>query len=1416
MTFPSELLSFVVQDGALRASHTTFSTNQATELRGGAVSIALASLSLDASLLTNNTAAVGGGAVHADFGAVATITSSAFVSNRARMGSGGCLRLDAVGATVADTTFRGCSAATLGGAVHVNTQTHATLSRVNASANTASRGGAVAVVQGTLDVQPGCWWMDNEASASGGALSCSGKGSLSIRDAVVSGNRAGNQGGGVDMVNCRASIAAAHFVNNVVHATGVAHLDHGGGGVFASVDSATSATAAAGATGVVSINGTSTFVDNHAVRGSAVLITTPSRQSACSTNVSACAMYTPNAAVKVGTGVSMKGTLLWLYQRPTLANSSSIVMSSMAARVVLVPPPAAPTEGLSSAAHELSVASGASVPVFRVRLQDAYGRPSPPLNVDAVAVAVSSPTASLSGPRLAYFDAAGVATVTGLVVTGVPGDTVPLSLSLVPDRGVQSLAVLLRMDLCPAGTHVGVTNTSCPRCPSGTFSPAANSDPNACRPCTGGVAPPGSDTCAPCGNGTQPGASGSQCASCDAVSVSNGTQCNACPAGQVPDALVARSRCTPCAAGSVRPGTSSVCSLCPAGTHSSADRTACVACPAGSVSTAGAASCVPCTNGTAPDGSAEACVACGLASVSNGTQCTLCPVGSVPHAVSRAACVPCPPGFVRPATSSVCSACPAGTRSDGARVVCTPCGSGQVSARGAARCTRCPNGTAPNAGAERCVPCGADAVSSGLSCTPCDAGHVPNAVSRSVCARCSPGTIRPNTSLTCTPCPSGFYANVPRTRCVECPREGVECVEGVLVLLPGYWSAVTQQSVAQDAGGGVDGLEVGPDTEFYKCPPGACEVQEDGTVECGGGRAGPLCAQCAVDHYPEADACVRCLSPTLVWVLLVSASIGSVCVTAFSIRTTSKLWQQEPVSRRAQVMPAVKIVLSYFQVMGFLSRMGIPWPESIATLWSSSESTSSVPMSSGFANCALHLGFYGLNTFTMALPLLAALVLLVVPISSACCGACRGGNSPASSNRSGGRAKSSPRRARVPSSSSPSAPSQRRHVKSSKLAAANAYKKSRMPAGTDATTAHGQGQGQGGQPSNQSQQQQQEHHAPGSDTQISTRAARALSMSSSASGSSASTATSGRSGWPMYLTCVTIVCYMLYPSVCQAAVKVLDCSPPINGVRFLQADFREVCGSPRWQAQVVFVICILVVFCIGFPASVCFLLYRHHKHGTLHAPLTRQRFLFLTQGYRDEFCWWEGVAIARKLAMAVAGAALDGAGAGHQAFAATFVLVVCLIAHMVAQPYANAAEGRLETLSLATSAFTLYIGILLAVGNVSETSQYVLLAVMLTANACFLLWAGWELMKRLRRTVRTRGKTLIERVSKRLGRHLPGGRRTGAGRGSGRGDNTHHKATGSVMLVEWGHGSSGAAGKKGGGAEVMQTNPMRATSSSAE
>lgn len=105
---------------------------------------------------------------------------------------------------------------------------------------------------------------------------------------------------------------------------------------------------------------------------------------------------------------------------------------------------------------------------------------------------------------------------------------------------------------------------------------------------------------------------------------------------------------------------------------------------------------------------------------------------------------------------------------------------------------------------------------------------------------------------------------------------------------------------------------------------------------------------------------------------------------------------------------------------------------------------------------------------------------------------------------------------------------------------------------------------------------------------------------------------------------VSVVVFMLYPSVCQTAFAALRCRDLGEGVSRLEADYTVDCTSEEYQMFRIFAIFVIVAIPIGIPLGT-FLILRKHKEKILAQDMdTLREFNALLGDYEPECVLCDG------------------------------------------------------------------------------------------------------------------------------------------------------------------------------------------------
>merc|ERR1719478_669432 len=84
-------------------------------------------------------------------------------------------------------------------------------------------------------------------------------------------------------------------------------------------------------------------------------------------------------------------------------------------------------------------------------------------------------------------------------------------------------------------------------------------------------------------------------------------------------------------------------------------------------------------------------------------------------------------------------------------------------------------------------------------------------------------------------------------------------------------------------------------------------------------------------------------------------------------------------NKRNLLVPLMRIVVSYLQVMSFMRDFSIQWPVSVESMWTGAGTASSLPVHAGFIQCALQWSLYDRFLVAATTPITCAVILLLIP-----------------------------------------------------------------------------------------------------------------------------------------------------------------------------------------------------------------------------------------------------------------------------------------------------------------------------------------------------------------------------------------------------------------------------------------------------
>ena len=157
------------------------------------------------------------------------------------------------------------------------------------------------------------------------------------------------------------------------------------------------------------------------------------------------------------------------------------------------------------------------------------------------------------------------------------------------------------------------------------------------------------------------------------------------------------------------------------------------------------------------------------------------------------------------------------------------------------------------------------------------------------------------------------------------------------------------------------------------------------------------------------------------------------------------------------------------------------------------------------------------------------------------------------------------------------------------------------------------------------------------------------------------------------ISTIAIIWFLFYPTIVSYLAASINCTT-IEGTSRLYDDLEELCYQGR-HAEIIFSVSIpgLILWAFGIPFLGLFMLKRFlrkleelefHSDPKIHKNLMARFKLqlgFLTQGYTDEYYYWEIVLLLRKTILVLLMTFLAPVSAGVQSLTAILLLIFALV-----------------------------------------------------------------------------------------------------------------------------------------------------------
>jgi hypothetical protein len=194
----------------------------------------------------------------------------------------------------------------------------------------------------------------------------------------------------------------------------------------------------------------------------------------------------------------------------------------------------------------------------------------------------------------------------------------------------------------------------------------------------------------------------------------------------------------------------------------------------------------------------------------------------------------------------------------------------------------------------------------------------------------------------------------------------------------------------------------------------------------------------------------------------------------------------------------------------------------------------------------------------------------------------------------------------------------------------------------------------------------------------------------------------GASSFQFYVTGVFVLTWLIWPLLVQQALKPLDCSTKVDGVRYLSSDLSVKCEGEEYDRLFAFAVTMLTTVIPGFPLAITWVLYR--SRNKLDDSSVQSWWFYLYGMYTDRCYLWEIVVMLRKFFL-VATVVLCSTMPAYQIYLGLWVFGGATVVHVHFNPFRNQQEGNLELLTLFAVTVSLLLGQAISLGDLPASAK---------------------------------------------------------------------------------------------------------------
>ena len=157
-----------------------------------------------------------------------------------------------------------------------------------------------------------------------------------------------------------------------------------------------------------------------------------------------------------------------------------------------------------------------------------------------------------------------------------------------------------------------------------------------------------------------------------------------------------------------------------------------------------------------------------------------------------------------------------------------------------------------------------------------------------------------------------------------------------------------------------------------------------------------------------------------------------------------------------------------------------------------------------------------------------------------------------------------------------------------------------------------------------------------------------------------------------------------------------------------------------------------LLFCVALPAGVFVFMWYSRKQGKLADMDFQRHYGFVYRQWKDDWCWWESVALLQTIALVIVSTFGFALGGYHQCLLSSTVLAIVGMLLLAVKPFKCPAAGRVAVFSVCVLFFTTQAALsFIPSTNINPGPVYgnIMGAVILLANVVFLASTTWQLVK---------------------------------------------------------------------------------------